>query len=120
MGKKTTARALALLSRAKSHIGMVELRGMLRFEAHEYGMSVDEFGFDPPAEDGLWVCVGRYVWRPAVDYETGIDEGNHELADETYRRPTRAEYARLARGVPLWRSKWNAPIRYPSPRKGGE
>ena len=118
MGTKPTGRALALVSRVGSHIGMVELRGLLRLDAHEYGMGVDELGFDPPAEDGLWVCVGRYVWMPAVDYETGIDEGSNELRSETYRRPTRAERARLAKGLPLWRSKWDAPIRYPNTWKG--
>lgn len=110
---KKRRHALALLSRVSRYVGVVELRGMLRFDAHEYDKTPDDFVFEPPDEEGLWVCVGRYVWRPDVHFESQIDEGEYVLVDDKYRRPTAREWARLASGRPLWRSKWTAPVPWP-------
>lgn len=111
--------ALALISRTDRNIHAVELRGSLRFESHEYDTSAEDMGFEMPDSDGLWVCVGRWAWCPSFDYESQIDEGNHEVRGGKYRRLTKQEWARLASGRPLWRERWESPHRSPAAKRQG-
>lgn len=109
----------ALIASRGPHYEAVEFGGRVRFDAEEYGETAADLGFPAPPGDGLWICVGRWVWRPSVDHESGIDEGEFELVDPVYRPLTRSNRERIAAGLPLWRSRWDAPWRAPREKRAG-